>query len=186
MEQSNRSSLPFSLFRTFFRIGLFTFGGGYAMIPIIEAEVVDKHKWIDRTEFLDLIAVAQTCPGVFAINISTFIGYKLRKTKGAVVCAAGTALPSLLVILAIAIFFRQFQDIPWVASMFAGIRPAVVALLAVPTWNLARRANISFLTCWIPILSALMIWGLGVNPILIIIAAGLGGFVYGQYIRPTE
>ena len=98
----------------------------------------------------------------------------------------GAALPSLLVILAVAMFFRQFQDIPWVASMFAGIRPAVVALLAVPTWNLARRAQITFLTCWIPVLSAMLIWGLGVNPVYIIIAAGLGGFVYGQYIRPTE
>ena len=186
MELSSQSSQLYSLFATFFRIGLFTFGGGYAMIPIIEAEVVDKHKWIDKMQFLDLIAVAQTCPGVFAINISTFIGYKLHKTTGAFACAMGAALPSLLVILAVAMFFRQFQDIPWVASMFAGIRPAVVALLAVPTWNLARRAQITFLTCWIPVLSAMLIWGLGVNPVYIIIAAGLGGFVYGQYIRPTE
>lgn len=186
MEQLKQSDLLYKMFTTFFRIGLFTIGGGYAMIPIIEAEVVDKHKWIEKTQFLDLIAVAQSCPGVFAINISTFIGYKLNKTWGAFWCAFGTALPSLLIILAIAMFFRHFQDIPWVASMFAGIRPAVVALIAVPTWNLARRANINFFTCWIPIISALLIWGLGVNPIYIIIVAGVGGFIYGQYIKPTE
>lgn len=186
MEQLKQSSLLYKLFTTFFRIGLFTLGGGYAMIPIIEAEVVEKNKWIDKTQFLDLIAVAQSCPGVFAINISTFIGYKLNKTLGAFCCTLGTALPSLLIILAIAMFFRHFQDIEWVKSMFAGIRPAVVALIAVPTWNLAKRANITFMTCWIPFLSAGLIWILGVNPIYIILAAGIGGYIYGQFIKPTE
>ena len=110
-------------FKTFFKIGIFTLGGGYAMIPIIEAEVVDKYKWVSKEEFLDLIAISQSCPGVFAINISIFIGYKLRKTAGAVSCALGTALPSFLIILAIAMFFHQFQDNPIVASIFRGIRP---------------------------------------------------------------
>ncbi len=173
-------------FRTFFHIGLFTLGGGYAMIPIIEAEVVDKHKWATKEEFLDLIAVAQSCPGVFAINISTFIGYKLRKVKGAIACAAGTALPSFLIILLIAMFFHQFQDNPIVAAMFRGIRPAVVALIAVPTFNLARSAKLTWTTCWIPIAGALAIWALGVSPIYIIIAAGIGGWLYGNLIKPTE
>ena len=174
------------LFATFFRIGLFTIGGGYAMIPLIEAEIVNKHKWIGKTEFLDLIAIAQSCPGVFAINISTFIGYKKRKTAGALCCALGTALPSFLIILLIAMFFHNFQDVPWVASVFAGIRPAVVALIAVPTWNMAVRAKITFINCWIPFITAVLIWALGVNPIYIILAAGIGGFLYGQFIKPTE
>ena len=174
------------LFATFFRIGLFTIGGGYAMIPLIEAEIVNKHKWIGKTEFLDLIAIAQSCPGVFAINISTFIGYKKRKTAGALSCALGTALPSFLIILLIAMFFHNFQDVPWVASVFAGIRPAVVALIAVPTWNMAVRAKITFINCWIPFITAILIWALGVNPIYIILAAGIGGFLYGQFIKPTE
>ena len=175
-----------SPFLTFFKIGLFTLGGGYAMIPVIEAEVVDKHRWVSREEFLDLIAVAQSCPGVFAINISTFIGYKLRKRRGAITCALGTALPSFLIILAIAMFFRQFQDNPVVASIFRGIRPAVVALIAVPTFNLAKSAKISWVNCWIPIGGALLIWLLGVSPILIILLAALGGYVYGTLIKPTE
>lgn len=173
-------------FRTFFKIGAFTLGGGYAMIPIIESEVVDKHKWIDGKMFTDLIAVAQTCPGVFAVNISIFIGYKLRKTRGALCTCLGAVLPSFLMILLIAMFFHQFMDIPWIAAMFRGIRPAVVALIAVPTFNTAQRTGISLSNAWIPVVSALLIWLLGVNPIWIIIAAGIGGFVYGQYIKPTE
>lgn len=168
------------LFITFFRIGMFTLGGGYAMLPLIESEVVNKKKWIDKQMFMDLVAVAQSCPGVFAINISIFIGNKVNGTKGALCCSLGSVLPSLLIILAIAMFFQHFQDIPWVAATFAGIRPAVVALIAIPTWNLGRRAKISLTSCWIPILSALLIWGLGVNPIYIIIAAAIGGYLYGQ------
>ncbi len=173
-------------FTTFFKIGMFTLGGGYAMIPIIETEVVDKRKWVSKEEFLDLIAIAQSCPGVFAINISTFIGYKLRRVRGALACAVGTALPSFLIILLIAMFFHQFEDNPVVAAIFRGIRPAVVALIAVPTFNLARSAKISWANCWIPIGGALAIWLMGVSPILIILLAGIGGYIYGTYIKPTE
>jgi chromate transporter len=171
------------LFLTFFKIGAFTLGGGYAMIPIIESEVVKKNKWIDAMTFTDLIAVAQTCPGVFAANISIFIGYKLRKTKGAIVTCLGTCLPSFLIILIIAMFFHRFIDIPWIAAMFRGIRPAVVALIAVPTFNMARRTGINLRNAWIPIVSALLIWLCGVNPIWIIIAAGLGGYLYGKIVK---
>ena len=173
-------------FATFFKIGLFTLGGGYAMIPVIEAEVVDKHKWVSKEEFLDLIAIAQSCPGVFAINISTFIGYKLRRVPGAVAAALGTALPSFIIILLIAMFFHSFQDNPVVASIFRGIRPAVVALIAVPTFNLARSAKIGWANCWISVASALAIWLMGVSPILVILAAGLGGWLYGMFVKPTE
>lgn len=173
-------------FSTFFKIGLFTFGGGYAMIPMIEDEVVSRKKWIGKEEFLDLVAIAQSCPGVFAINISTFIGYKLRRVKGALVTTLGTALPSFLIILLIAMFFHSFQDNKVVAAMFRGIRPAVVALIAVPTFKMAKSAKITLTNCWIPIACALAIWLLGVSPILIIIIAGISGYVYGQYVKPTE
>ena len=174
------------LFTTFFRIGLTTIGGGYAMIPMIEAEVVDKRKWVSREEFLDIIAIAQSCPGVFAINASVYIGYKLRKEAGAVASCIGTALPSFIIILVIAMFFHQFKDNETVAAIFRGIRPAVVALIAVPTFNMAKSAKIMISNCWIPIVSALAIWMLGVSPILILLIAGFCGFVYGQYIKPTE
>lgn len=175
-----------NLFATFFKIGLFTLGGGYAMIPLIETEVVDRHKWIERQMFMDLIAIAQSCPGVFAINMSIFIGYRLKGLRGAVLTSLGTAMPSLLIILAIAMFFQSFQDVPWVAATFAGIRPAVVALIAVPTWNMAVKARIGWINCWIPIASALLIWAMGVNPIYIVLAAGIGGFLYGQFFSSGE
>ena len=129
---------------------------------------------------LDLIAIAQSCPGVFAINIATFIGYKLKKERGAIATTIGTALPSFLIILLIAMFFHQFEDNRIVAAIFKGIRPAVVALIAVPTFNLAKRAQLNKWTIWIPIVSALLIWLLGVSPIWIIIAAGIGGYICGR------
>ena len=98
----------------------------------------------------------------------------------------GTALPSFLVILAIAMFFHQFEDNRVVAAIFRGIRPAVVALIAVPTFNMAKSARITLTNCWIPIACALAIWMLGVSPIYVILIAGICGFVYGKYIKPTE
>ncbi len=172
-----------TLFSTFFKIGAVTLGGGYAMLPYIQQKVVDEHRWLEEEKLLDLIAIAQSCPGVFAINISVFIGYKLKKKWGAFCAALGTALPSFLIILAIAIIFRQFMEWNWVAAMFRGIRPAVVALIAVPTFQLAKSAKINLANCWIPIVSALLIWLLHVNPIWIIIAAGAGGYVYGKVLK---
>ena len=150
------------------------------MIPLIEEEVVNKHRWVEKNEMLDLIAIAQSCPGVFAINIAIFIGYKLNKVRGALATTLGTALPSFLIILVIAMFFHQFEDNRVVAAMFRGIRPAVVALIAVPTFNLGKRAELNKFTIWIPVVSALAIWLLGVSPIWIIIAAGVGGYIWGK------
>ena len=150
------------------------------MIPLIEEEVVNRKQWVSKDEMLDLIAIAQSCPGVFAINIATFIGYKLRKTRGAIATTIGAALPSFFIILLIAIFFSQYKDNPYVAAMFKGIRPAVVALIAVPTFNLGKRAQLNMWTIWIPVVSALLIWLLGVSPIWIIIAAGISGYIYGK------
>lgn len=173
-------------FKTFFKIGAFTLGGGYAMLSIIQNEVVEKKRWIPKEQFIDLVAVAQSCPGVFAANISIFVGYKMRKTSGALCTCLGAVLPSFLIILCIALFFHQFMGIPWIAAMFRGIRPAVVALIAAPTFQLAKDARITLTNCWIPVVTTLLIWLLGVNPVYIIIAAGLGGFLYGKFIKPTE
>lgn len=172
-----------SLFRTFFHIGLFTIGGGYAMIPLIEAEVVDRKQWLSREDLLDLMAVAQSCPGIFAVNIAIFVGYKTRGVSGALMSTLGCILPSFLIILAIALFFRQFQDNPWVARAFRGIRPCVVALIAAPTFKMAKTAHITWTNVWIPALSAFLIWSFGVSPLWIIAAAGIGGYLYGRFIE---
>lgn len=168
------------LFTTFFKIGLFTFGGGYAMIPLIEREVVQRYRWVSGTEFVDLLAVAQSAPGVFAVNISVFIGNKLRGTRGALSAAFGCVLPSVIIILAIALFFGRFRHIEVVNNVFMGIRPVVVALIAVPVFNVAKSARIGWATAWIPVLAALLIVALGVSPIYVIMVAGIAGFVWGK------
>ena len=179
-ENTCQKNIYWECFVTFFKIGLFTIGGGYAMIPLIESEIIEKKKWIDRDNFTDLLAIAQSCPGIFAVNIAIFIGYRLRRAKGGIICCVGTALPSFIIILLIALFFHQFKDNQVVAAAFRGIRPAVVALIAVPTYNLAKKAKLNWKTAWIPLVSALLIWRLGVSPILIILAAGLGGYLAGR------
>ena len=171
------------LFITFAKIGLFTIGGGYAMIPLIKQTVVDNKQWTSEEDLMDLIAVAQSCPGVFAINISVFIGYRMKRLPGALACAIGAALPSFIIILAIAVFFRQFRENPIVASVFRGIRPAVVALIAVPVFKMARTANIYINNVWIPIIAALAIWLYGISPVYVIMIAALGGYTYRQLTR---
>ena len=170
------------LFKIFFRIGAFTIGGGYAMVPLIEDEIVAKRKWIKSEDFLDLLAIAQSSPGILAVNIAIFVGYRLKGIKGSLVTSLGATLPSFLMILAIALFFQQFKDNIYVEKIFKGIRPAVVALIAAPTFKLGKNAKINRYTIWIPVIAALLIWLLGFSPIWIIIAAGLGGFVYGKFI----
>ena len=167
-------------FGTFFKIGLFTIGGGYAMVPLIEEEIVNKKQWIAKEDFIDLLAIAQSVPGVFAVNLSIFIGYKLRKFPGALAMALGTILPSFLIILGIALFFQRFKEYEAVENIFQGIRPAVVALIAAPTFSMAKSAKINKYNVWIPIVSALLIWLSGVSPVYIIALAGVGGFIFGK------
>lgn len=180
---SASSNSLWTLFLTFSHIGLFTIGGGYAMIPLIQRKVVEEKKWVSEEELVDLMAVAQSCPGIFAVNISIFIGYKLRKTPGAIISTLGTCLPSFLIILAIALFFQQYRENIYVERIFRGIRPAVVALIAAPVFRMAKTAKITRYNMWIPVMAALAIWLLGVSPIYVILLAGLGGFAYGQYVK---
>ena len=127
-------NIYWQLFISFFKIGAFTFGGGWAMISLIEKEIVDKKKWIEREEFLDLLAVAQSLPGILAVNISVAVGDKLRGMKGAITASIGTILPSFTIILAIAIFLTPdlIKNNETLSNIFMGIRPAVVALIMAP------------------------------------------------------
>ncbi len=171
-----------TLFITFVRIGAFTIGGGYAMLPLIQREVVDRG-WMSKEEFIDLFAVAQSLPGVFAVNISIFVGYKLKKLTGSVICALGTILPSFLIILAIALFFTQFRENEWVEKAFKGLRPAVVALIAVPVITTARSLRLRGWVLVIPVVVALSIWWLSLSPVYIIIVAAAGGLYYRMYLK---
>ena len=173
-------------FLTCNKIGAFTLGGGYAMIPIMEREFVDKNKWMDKQEFMDIMVVAQTTPGIFAIDMASHIGYKLRGVWGGIVGAIGIALPSIIAILVIAMFFQAFKDNLYVGKFFRGVRPAVVALIASPCFTMAKTAKLSWSNIWIPIVCCLLISLFGVSPILIIIAAGVGGWLWGMFKSRTQ
>ena len=175
----------FTLFWIFAKIGTFTLGGGYAMLPLIERELVDKKAWLDRGEFLDCVAVAQAAPGILAINVAILSGYKMKGFWGSVTASLGAALPSFVVILLIALFFREYEHNPVVQRVFMGIRPAVVALIAVPVFNLSKTAGINLKTVWIPIVCAGLVWLLKVSPVYVILAAGLGGWLYTRRQRRT-
>ena len=171
-----------TLFITFVKIGTFTIGGGYAMLPLIQREVVDRG-WLSKEDFIDIFAVTQSLPGIFAVNISIFVGYKLKKVPGAIFCALGTILPSFFIILAIALFFTQVKDNVWVEKAFKGLRPAVVALIVVPCITTARSIKLTYAQLIIPIGAALLIWQGGVSPAWIILAAIVGGLVYDLKIK---
>ena len=170
-----------NLFLTFAKIGAFTFGGGWAMISIIEREVVTKHHWLEKEEFLDLLAVAQSMPGILAVNISVVVGDKLRGLGGAVAAALGTIMPSFLIILAIAIFLtpEAITSNPTLTAIFKGIRPVVVALILAPVFTSAKSAGLGWKMAWIPVGVAILIWSkLPVisNPILWIVIGGAAGY----------
>ena len=150
----------FELFRSFFKIGLFTFGGGYAMVPLIEAEIIERRRWLPQGEFI-------------AVNTSVFIGYKVRGLRGAVAASLGAVLPSFLIILIVAIFFAGIRHNPVVDAAFKGMRPAVVALIVVPVFSLARGMHPALMA--VAVLAALAVWGLGWSPVLLIAAGAAAG-----------
>ncbi|MBQ8423231.1 MAG: chromate transporter [Coprobacter sp.] len=171
------------LFGTFFRIGLFTIGGGYAMVPIIEEALVDKKGWISRDDFVDTLALSQSASGILAVNISIVTGYRIAALPGAISAALGTVMPSFLIILIIAMFFTRFSENAVVERIFKGIRPAVVALIAAPVFRLGKSAKVNLRNLWIPVVAALLIWLLDFSPIWIVLIAGGGGYLYGLIQR---
>lgn len=185
MSKENNHVLS-DLFLTFAKIGAFTFGGGWAMISIMEKEIVTNHHWLEKEEFLDQLAVAQSMPGILAVNISVAVGDKIKGGVGSVCAALGTILPSFLIILTIAIFLTPdiIKNNPIVSKIFMGIRPAVVALIIAPVLTTAKSAKINWRTAWIPVTAALLIWsGLPFvsNPILYVILGAFGGWLwYGR------
>ena len=179
----NMDNIFIKLFISFFKIGAFTFGGGWAMISIIEKEIVNKHHWIEKDEFLDLLAIAQAMPGILAVNIAVAIGDKLKGVKGSICAAFGTILPSFVIILLIAIFLtpETIKNNPAINAIFKGIRPTVVALIIAPVITTAKAAKINIKTIIIPVATALLIYsGLPFisNPIIFIILGGAGGYAY--------
>lgn len=184
------------LFWSFFKVGTFTIGGGYAMLPLMQRELVDRHRWLDEEEFLDNVAIAQSMPGVFAVNMAALTGQRLRGLRGAAAAVAGNVLMPIVFILLLALFFRSFRTNPVVERIFLGLRPAVVALIAAPVFRLMmkevqrhrqskesnQRSILDFQLYLIPAICALLIWLAGTNPVAVIILAAAIGYLTGTVL----
>lgn len=160
-----------NLFVSFFKIGLFTFGGGYAMLPMLQREVVDKHGWATGDELLDYFALSQCTPGVIAVNTATFVGTKLRGALGGAVSTFAVVLPSLLIITLISTVLQNFSSIEIVQHAFAGIRVAVAALIVVSVWKLLRKGVKDALGYCVFAVSLAVVFFLDLSPIWVVLAA---------------
>ncbi len=170
-----------ALFFVFAKIGAFTLGGGYAMIAVIENEIVKKRRWLLEDEFLNILTIAQSTPGLLAVNISIFVGYKLFKNKGSVVATIGTCLPPFIIILLIATIFSTFKENIYVEKIFKGIRPVVVALIAVPVISMIRHSNLNLYKILLLISTAVAIIFLKISPIYIILVLLISFFTIRYY-----
>lgn len=167
------------LFTTFFKIGLFSFGGGFAMIPLIQREVIERHKWINSKDFVDMLVLAQSTPGPIAVNTAVFVGYKTAGIAGAVAATLGTVLPSFIVILLLALFFAEVRDNCYVDAAFRAMRPAVVALIVAPLMGLVK--GMKWYLIAISAAVALLVWYFGFSPMYLIaggVAVGIAMAVY--------
>ena len=165
----------FELFWTFFKIGLFTFGGGLAMVPLIQSEVVDRKKWLTDDQMLDMIAIAESTPGVIAVNTATYVGYKISKFWGSLIATIGVVLPSLIIICIIAFFFNDFLEIPIVDAIFRGIRIGVSVLIFNAALKLYKGINKTIVNYGIIIIALALSLLTEMNSIFIIlIGAALG------------
>ena len=163
------------LFATFFRTGACTFGGGYAMLPILQRDVVEKKGWATEEELTDYFAIGQCTPGVIAVNTATFIGYKYKGIPGGIVATLGIVCPSILIITIIALFLRSFADLPAVAHAFAGIRACVCVLIFNAVLKIWKSTVIDLPTALIFITVFLLSVFLGLSPALLVVVAGLVG-----------
>ena len=172
-----------SLFLTFAKVGVMTFGGGYAMLPILEREVVTNHNWTTSEQMLDYYAIGQCTPGVISVNVATFIGYKKRGLPGSIVATLGVIFPSIVIITALASVLKMFQDNVYVKKAFEGIRIAVCALMITAVINLVKKAVSNVSTAVVAVSALLLQLFLGISPVLIVIctiAFGLLVFFSGK------
>ena len=177
MNRKSDLKLLFDIFLTFFKLGCFTFGGGYAMIPLIEREVVINKQWVKDADIIDIFAVSESIPGAIAINTSTFIGYKIAGRKGAFASMLGVILPSFIIITLTAAFFGRFQDSPIVKAAFLGIRSAVAGLILIAAIKIGKTAVRDRITAGIMIFAVILVLVLDIHAIFAIIGGAITGLV---------
>lgn len=170
--------LLFKLFMTFFKIGAFTFGGGYAMLPLIQREIVEKNKWLTNEEFMDIIAIAESTPGPVAVNTSTYVGYKMAGLKGSIFCTLGTVLPSFTIILLVSKFFWDYRQNPLIEKVFLGIRPAVAALVFSAVYKLGKNMKPNISIFIIALITCIAILIFNISPIFIILSGIIISIIY--------
>ena len=184
---SERNDFPLNpfldLFLTFARIGVCTFGGGYAMLPILQLEVVEKRAWATEDELMDYYAIGQCTPGVIAVNTATFIGYRHRGIRGAICATAGVVFPSLVIIIIIAAFIQQFAHLAVVQNAFSGVRIAVCALVVQSVWKLAKKSVVDLPTAALLLITFAAVAFFGVSPVIMVIVAGSAGILIGLLRR---
>ena len=168
-----------SIFWSFLKIGAFTFGGGYAMIPIIQHEVINRRKWLSEREFSDLLTLAQAAPGPISLNTAVFVGYKQRNYLGALAAILGVVVPSFVIILLVAMFFANIRNNHWVDAAFRGMRPAVVALIVAPIVGLAR--GMRWWMVAVALATAVVVWHFGVSPIWFLIGGAVVGVLWAAH-----
>ena len=164
------------ILKSFLKIGAFTFGGGYAMIPIIQYEVVNRRKWLDEKEFVELLTIAQAAPGPISLNTAVFVGYKCKGYKGALAAIMGVVIPSFVIILLVAIFFHTMRDNRWVDAAFRGMRPAVVALIVAPIVGLTK--GLHWVLIAVAAATALTVWYFGFSPVWLLLVGAVGGALW--------
>jgi chromate transporter len=169
------------LFVTFLKIGTFAVGGGPAMLPLIEKDAVYNKKWISKEEFVDMIALTQSIPGPIAVDTSVYIGYKVAGIAGSIAAVFGAIFSAFVVVLIIAMYFVNINQNKNVEAVFMGIRPAVVALLAVPVLRMGKSSKINRKTIIIPIVTVILVAFFNINAVYIIIASAIGGLIYGLF-----
>lgn len=169
----------FEIFWSFLKIGAFTFGGGYAMIPLIQHEVINNRRWLAEKEFLDLLTLAQAAPGPIALNTAVFVGYKQRGYVGSVAAVAGVVVPSFTILLLVAMFFADIRNNQWVDAAFRGMRPAVVALIIAPIVGLTRGMHAAFIALAMAV--AVVVWYFGISPVWFLVAGAVAGVALAAY-----
>ena len=175
-----------TIFLTFLKIGAFTFGGGYAMIPLIQAETVDNKKWITADDILEIVAIAESTPGPIAINSATFVGYRVAGVLGSVCATLGVVLPSFVIILLLSFVLRQFQELEAVRYAFFGIRAGVLALLLKALWTMYKKSPKGWPAYVVMGLSFLLTAVFSINVIFVIIGCAIFGLVTSRILQKGE
>lgn len=169
MSTDSETLTPIKIFFTYLKIGVLAFGGGYVMLPLLEREFSEKKQCIPVEELYELFALAQTIPGLIAVNMATFLGHRLQGVKGALAAASGVIIPSIVIITVIAAFLQGFDEIPWVQSIFHGLNIAIVALILELLWKMGRKNLTDWITLGIFLITVVVYFITGWNPVFFVI-----------------